>query len=79
MNDSRLKKVICPFFRHFEKDGRGIVCEGVVSGTEQAMLFREGRQMQRWMERRCNTFEYGGCPQAMGVTDKIDRIESAGK
>ena len=54
--------VVCPYF--IRRSGRSIHCEGCVNRYATAHVFKTMQSLERHMDARCRTHEYGGCPYA---------------
>lgn len=66
-------RIICPFFLRFTKERRVIVCEGMVSGLQSAMLFKRHEDMEKFAGKYCETYHYNRCPLARAVALKLEQ------
>lgn len=79
-NDTLRGRVICPYYKHHTGQKRAIVCEGLSSGMQTAMLFNARADMEKYSSRYCETFSYSRCPLARGLALKhVDMENKAGR
>lgn len=71
-NDAMRARVICPFYHRHAKQKRAIVCEGLMPETETAMIFDSREQMERYSQKRCETYAYDRCLMARCIRLKIE-------
>lgn len=66
-------RAICPYFLRstVQANRRAVVvCEGIITGTENLVTFRSKRHMESWMGKCCETYDYGKCPVARIIEEK---------
>lgn len=51
-------KIVCPYFHRVASNGRAIVCEGLVPGSEIANCFRASGDLSDWAGKVCQTHQY---------------------
>ena len=67
----RLARVKCPYLKRIKSSQRGIVCEGLVKGSEITMQFDGLTPCSAWLTKHCETYDYDkGCWVARALAEK---------
>lgn len=65
---------ICPYF--ISEDPIRLRCEGIVkeNNATNVMYFKNANQKKAWLEKFCETHQYGKCPYAKILNNKYQEV-----